>query len=189
MHRPSNAKQMGTTCGNPILVDVAICATRALCMNRRADSDFNYDTSCKVLIVSKRDNDQLTLPVFFTLQKANASLPDVEETVRRIIAIKEVTENAAENEVTDSIMKLEQQMQRLEDLGCVLKDLSQGLVDFPAVRLGSRVWLCWKLGEKSVAFWHGLSDGFSGRQRAKEDDFYEDDVAIKSLATESLPKC
>jgi len=136
----------------------------------------------------KNSDDQLTLPIFFTLQQANAILPDVEETVRRIIDIKGATENAPEEEVTDSIMKLEQEMQRLEDLGCVLKDLSQGLVDFPAVRLGSRVWLCWKLGERSVAFWHGLRDGFAGRQRAKENDFYEDDAAIKSLATETLPE-
>lgn len=136
----------------------------------------------------KNSDDQLTLPIFFTLQQANAILPDVEETVRRIIDIKGATENAPEEEVTDSIMKLEQEMQRLEDLGCVLKDLSQGLVDFPAVRLGSRVWLCWKLGERSVAFWHGLRDGFAGRQRAKENEFYEDDAAIKSLATETLPE-
>jgi len=145
-------------------------------------------TSCKVLIASKREDGQLTLPVFFTPQQANAVLSEVEETVRRVIAIKQATENAPENEVTESMVKLEREMQKLEDLGCVLKDLNQSLVDFPAVRLGSRVWLCWKLGEKSVMFWHGLKDGFAGRQRAKADDFYTDDVAIKSLAHEVLPK-
>ncbi|MFI5448408.1 MAG: DUF2203 domain-containing protein [Candidatus Bathyarchaeia archaeon] len=158
-------------------------------MNRRTtDSGFNYGHIMKVLIVSKREDNQLTLPVFFTPQQANAALTEVEETVRRVIAIKQATEDAPENKMTESMVKLEREMQKLEDLGCVLKDLSQGLVDFPAVRLGSRVWLCWKLGEKSVTFWHGLKDGFAGRQRAKEDDFYTDDVAIKSLAREVLPK-
>ena len=59
------------------------------------------------------------------------------------------------------------------------------LVDFPAVRLGVRVQLCWKLGEGKVEFWHGLHDGFAGRKPAKEDEFYPDDLAIKALTREA----
>lgn len=51
----------------------------------------------------------------------------------------------------------------LTEVGCVLKDWSTGLVDFPAVRQGEKIWLCWKLGEPAVAHWHGWEAGFSGR--------------------------
>jgi hypothetical protein len=53
---------------------------------------------------------------------------------------------------------------RLEELGVVLKDLDLGLLDFPAEREGEEVLLCWQVGEDSVAFWHGLEDGFAGRK-------------------------
>jgi hypothetical protein len=51
----------------------------------------------------------------------------------------------------------------LDELGVVVKDLDAGLVDFPAERDGRRVFLCWQLGEERVAYWHGLEDGFAGR--------------------------
>ena len=53
---------------------------------------------------------------------------------------------------------------KLHELGVQVKDLDSGLVDFPAFREGERVLLCWRLGEDEVAFWHGLEDGFAGRQ-------------------------
>jgi hypothetical protein len=52
----------------------------------------------------------------------------------------------------------------LERLGVVVKDLDRGLVDFPALRNGEEVLLCWQVGEDEVAFWHGLDEGFAGRK-------------------------
>jgi hypothetical protein len=49
-------------------------------------------------------------------------------------------------------------------IGCVLKDWSEGLVDFPAMHKGRRVWLCWRLGEQRVTHWHDLHGGYVGRQ-------------------------
>jgi hypothetical protein len=46
----------------------------------------------------------------------------------------------------------------------VLKDLDAGLLDFPAVREGEDVLLCWHVGEPAVAYWHGLEEGFAGRK-------------------------
>jgi hypothetical protein len=57
----------------------------------------------------------------------------------------------------------------LLDVGCVLKDWRTGLVDFPAVYDGRRVWLCWRLGEPTIAHWHELPDGFSGRKELSPD--------------------
>jgi hypothetical protein len=49
-------------------------------------------------------------------------------------------------------------------LGGVVKDLGEGLVDFPGRMEGQDVWLCWKRGEKQVHFWHALDAGFAQRQ-------------------------
>ncbi|HYX89414.1 MAG TPA: DUF2203 domain-containing protein [Gaiellaceae bacterium] len=56
-------------------------------------------------------------------------------------------------------------VQRLEGLGVLVKDLDRGLVDFPALRRGEEVLLCWQVGEDEVAHWHGLEEGFAGRKR------------------------
>ena len=49
-------------------------------------------------------------------------------------------------------------------MGVLVKDLDTGLVDFPGQRAGQDILLCWQLGEDEVAFWHGLEDGYAGRQ-------------------------
>ena len=55
-------------------------------------------------------------------------------------------------------------LQQLEEVGCLLKDLDIGLVDFYGMHQGALVFLCWKLGEEHVSFWHTLEDGYAGRQ-------------------------
>jgi hypothetical protein len=53
----------------------------------------------------------------------------------------------------------------IEKIGCVLRDVDTGLVDFPTrVRGGRTVFLCWRLGESHIAFWHGTNEGFAGRK-------------------------
>jgi hypothetical protein len=49
--------------------------------------------------------------------------------------------------------------------GAIVKDLDEGLVDFPALREGVEILLCWRLGEAEVAYWHGLEEGFAGRKQ------------------------
>ena len=60
--------------------------------------------------------------------------------------------------------KLNEAVTTIQETGCILKDLDQGLVDFPSLRGGEEVYLCWKLGEKRIAHWHGIEEGFSGRK-------------------------
>ena len=48
--------------------------------------------------------------------------------------------------------------------GAIVKDLDTGLIDFPALRSGEEILLCWRLGEDEVAHWHGLEEGFAGRK-------------------------
>jgi hypothetical protein len=129
------------------------------------------------------------LPIFFTPKQANEFLPQVRETVQRVISIKKEADSLTDDdEMTDAMERLEKEIQKLEELGCVLKDMNTGLIDFPAVRLGTRVWLCWKLDEGNVSFWHELHGGYAGRKPVEEREFYEDDVAIKSLTGEVLSK-
>ena len=53
---------------------------------------------------------------------------------------------------------------RIDALGITLREIETGLIDFPALASGRQIWLCWRLGEGDIAFWHELGDGFSGRQ-------------------------
>ena len=53
----------------------------------------------------------------------------------------------------------------VQELGVEVKDLSTGLVDFRALREGREVYLCWRVGEPRVEWWHPLEGGFSGRQK------------------------
>ncbi len=57
-----------------------------------------------------------------------------------------------------------QAVDELQRLGLLVKDLDRGLVDFPALRNGEEVLLCWQVGEAEVAWWHGLDEGFAGRK-------------------------
>jgi hypothetical protein len=64
--------------------------------------------------------------------------------------------------------KLAEQLARtideIQKTGCLVKDLETGLVDFPSQREGEDVYLCWKLGEPRIGFWHGIEEGFAGRK-------------------------
>src|SRR5512137_3229868 len=55
-------------------------------------------------------------------------------------------------------------VERVNGMGCVVKDLDSGLVDFLSVLDGEAIFLCWQFGEPAVAHWHSLEGGFSGRQ-------------------------
>lgn len=57
---------------------------------------------------------------------------------------------------------------RLDDWGITLRDIQTGLIDFPALVTGRQVWLCWRLGEDDVAWWHELTAGVAGRRPLAE---------------------
>jgi|SRR5271157_3250411 len=60
--------------------------------------------------------------------------------------------------------RLRHALEQVQETGCVVKDLDIGLVDFPAMRRGVEVCLCWKMGERSIGYWHGVDEGFRGRK-------------------------
>ncbi|HTZ56161.1 MAG TPA: DUF2203 domain-containing protein [Candidatus Acidoferrum sp.] len=64
-------------------------------------------------------------------------------------------------ELKSEIVRL---IHRIESLGCIVKDIDLGLVDFPSTRSGEAIYLCWKAGEARITHWHALDEGFSERK-------------------------
>jgi hypothetical protein len=71
---------------------------------------------------------------------------------------------ATRTEREQSLSELQKALVQIQETGCVVKDLDMGLVDFPSLRDGEEVYLCWKLGEERIAFYHGIEEGFAGRK-------------------------
>ena len=55
-------------------------------------------------------------------------------------------------------------LDKIQATGCVVKDLDAGLLDFPAIVDNQEVYLCWRLGEERIRFWHRQDEGFAGRK-------------------------
>ena len=125
---------------------------------------------------------------YFTPEEADGILPEVEKRVREVTiaseAVARLTEDLERSVGEDSIllefMEVKKRLNKsmtdmhgsveyLEDLGCTMKDLEHGLVDFPAKRFGEEVWLCWRVGETKVSYWHGKREGFSLRKPLEAD--------------------
>lgn len=68
-----------------------------------------------------------------------------------------------------TLEKLKATVERIQETGCVVKDLDKGLVDFPTLFRGEEVYLCWKVDEPAIRFWHGTTEGFAGRKPIDQD--------------------
>jgi hypothetical protein len=66
--------------------------------------------------------------------------------------------------MTLTVKRMEQAVRQIDAWGVTLRDIGTGLVDFPALVNGRPIWLCWKLGEGEIAFWHELEAGIAGRK-------------------------
>lgn len=64
----------------------------------------------------------------------------------------------------DSVRQLRDALEQIESSGCLVKDLDTGLVDFPCLVDQQEIYLCWKLGEPHIGFWHRTDEGFAGRK-------------------------
>jgi len=130
------------------------------------------------------------MPRFFTLQQAEKVLPDVASAIRDAISLKAEYERMEsewqrfsqrmsvmggvrvdrahvmerKNARQEAARALKQAVDRVHEFGCLVKDLDIGLIDFPTLFQGQEVYLCWKLGEAGILFWHGVNEGFRGRK-------------------------
>jgi hypothetical protein len=70
----------------------------------------------------------------------------------------------AQADLQKTATQINELAERINGMGCELKDMNMGLIDFRATMDGREVYLCWKLGEEHVAYWHDLDTGFASRQ-------------------------
>jgi hypothetical protein len=119
----------------------------------------------------------------FSVEEANSLLPSVRPLVHRIQLahtdiLEERTEATRASESAErggggvnngttyaaNLMTMTETVAELEELGIQLKDFSRGLIDFPSLRDGRVVLLCWQLGEgDQLEWWHDMDAGFAGR--------------------------
>jgi hypothetical protein len=125
----------------------------------------------------------------FTPEEANAALAEVRPLVERMVSHRRAHVEALEQQealegrirgngggippaqLADAAADVEREagelarvIDEIVEYGVEVKDLDEGLIDFPALRRGETVLLCWKLGEDEILYWHGIEDGFAGRQ-------------------------
>lgn len=133
------------------------------------------------------------MPRHYTLNQANQMLPELTVVLQHLQALSRqkgmvdsrVTEvetkvhgNGHHNPIEDATVTqashaltdaLRSSLRQLDEWDIELKDINTGLIDFRAMREGREVYLCWRLGEEEVGYWHELSTGVAGRRPVDED--------------------
>lgn len=117
----------------------------------------------------------------YTVDQATAALPLVGERLARLrsarLALGDEDARAALLEAAPSngggapgqvisraFLDLREALAELQEMEVVLRDLDRGLIDFPAIRDGREIYLCWEEGEQEVTFWHDPETGYGGRR-------------------------
>lgn len=135
------------------------------------------------------------MPRYFRVEEAEGLLPRVEERLREAIVLKSDYQKADEQlndalrriamlggAIVDreqilsiraardtSAARLKEIFEAIQEIGCEVKDLDIGLIDFLTLYNGEEVYLCWKLGEQGITHWHGVQEGFAGRKAIDEE--------------------
>ncbi len=124
----------------------------------------------------------------FTLSEAIALLPRLQTTLEeiadewnRVKSLNPQIQKARDKsqfggfspygvEYVETISHLMFLLSQIRDTGVILKDVERGLCDFPYMRNGRLVYLCWQLGEETIGFWHDMETGFAGREPLDDSD-------------------
>jgi hypothetical protein len=122
------------------------------------------------------------MPRYFTLQEANQTLNSIRplmdelQEIRQAIlknqpeawpAIEKSAGNGGNRALSNMVQefeKLDALVHQIQDTGVLIKDINLGLLDFPALKDGREVYLCWQYEEGDIAFWHEVEAGFAGRK-------------------------
>jgi hypothetical protein len=134
------------------------------------------------------------MPRRFTLREAEELLPSLDRLIRNAVAQKSEYQEAEEalQSISQRVMMsggmsvdreavaaqrerrnragaaLKESLSEIQETGCQVKDLDVGLLDFPTLFRGREVYLCWRMGEASIRYWHG-EEGFRGRKEIDQD--------------------
>jgi|SRR5215471_20229238 len=125
---------------------------------------------------------------YFTREEAEALLPQIIVVLHKIQERRKEMQQSEEelgtlrvqsmgngHHLHERMIRLQQNLTRhiqvlqalvddLNEFGCELKDADSGLIDFLSLRNGREIYLCWRLGEERINYWHYLDTGFAGRQ-------------------------
>jgi hypothetical protein len=138
-----------------------------------------------------RDDTSASFPRLFTVEEANDLLASIRPLLLELKQEKEQFDQLRrtleamtpamrgnghgalaveyEQRINDLVTRISAGIRSLAEQGIEVKDLNQGLIDFPHLRDGHVVYLCWRLGEGKIRFWHEIEAGFAGR-RVLEDE-------------------
>ena len=127
---------------------------------------------------------------YFGIDEANAVLLDARPVLKelrddrdRVAELQAVLQRERENngsgehaeelaererEVREIVGRMQRDVAQIDAWGITLRDISTGLIDFPALATGRPIWLCWRLGEGDIEWWHETNVGFDGRQPLSE---------------------
>jgi hypothetical protein len=119
----------------------------------------------------------------FTLKEARALLPELRRIFKDVHRrrgvvqktdaelgkkLKQTGADVGGEKVSGLLMdmlQLNEQLRRVQEMGVQVKDFDRGLLDFPHIRDGREVFLCWELDEDDIQFWHDIDAGYSGREK------------------------
>jgi hypothetical protein len=128
-----------------------------------------------------RDENEISPDRVFSLSEANQLIPQlqthlltVQEGKAVLLRTREEVRRASANACfgggtpvgvpyVKSLQNISANLQTIHELGVLVKDIDMGLCDFPHVRDGRVVHLCWKLGEKEIRWWHEVTTGYKDR--------------------------
>jgi hypothetical protein len=120
---------------------------------------------------------------YFSVEEANAfipklliDIPRIQDLMKRLVNdfpdVRKAREKAQQNggslqgaDYINCVLMINSLTEELESKGCILKGIEHGLIDFPSLRDGKEVYLCWKNPEPRIEYWHDIQSGFAGRQR------------------------
>ena len=120
---------------------------------------------------------------YFSVEEANAfipklliDIPRIQDLMKRLINdfpdVRKAREKAQQNggslqgaDYINCVLMINSLTEELESKGCILKGIEHGLIDFPSLRDGKEVYLCWKNPEPRIEYWHDIQSGCAGRQR------------------------
>jgi hypothetical protein len=131
---------------------------------------------------------------FYTPDQANEILPEIKRRFNKIIDKRNeiiIIQNEINSiingyksfilffdkkkELNKIISSLYREIEEIEEFDILIKSVDEGLLDFPSKRFNEEVWLCWKLGEENIRFWHGKDEGFIGRKPLSIKGNYNED--------------
>ena len=126
------------------------------------------------------------MAVYYDLSAANARVVEIRPLLEALLADRDAIADAQrelerlrgsngsdanraeleqyQEKMATTIRRMEAAVHQIDTWGITLRDIGTGLVDFPALASGRPIWLCWKLGEDDIAWWHDIDTGIAGRR-------------------------